>query len=589
MPASLGYGVVDYDGSDHDEYSKIRQELNPVINLSTPGGVLNSHMYIQLNKRQLKRWQQNKALEFGDWRCGNGYTVIYPGHEEELPKLLTTTNAYHNFEIIELQLQKKTKKKKKAKAMDKPKKMNIYLPKGMDEAEEIMWMLEQHGLKPEFNRYRNKFFLNREPVEEYWLSHLRISFNNIFKRKCMINDEPVIKPVKIGRDAWKDCFRAIMYRTQCDPLGDWMRAQTHPDIQTLEQAEEYAAKWFHELFNVVGGETELSRYLSKLIIVGPIARRRYPGIIIKHYPVIAGPSNCGKTALVENLLPPEFADYIQPRLNLKKPADDLIYDVAGMGVVELNEMGNTRKAEANHIKGWLSEGTYKGRLKYAEHSTQLPFTHFIIGTANLDDAPLPSDPVAAERFFVQEVGTWPHDPNTKIGLVEDYMEKNRTKLIATGNVIMDSWETGETEAANRKFVQHKLRTIPPELRVGHEKRAQEYSYNPYKEVEMKVWEWLINDPKAPKKTPEGYDCWASSDISDQVPEFKAIRSSAEKAKILTDLKFLKVKLSKGAWRNHNVYLKTPELSDRIKEAQSDQNLTRAGATQTWEEAFNTAV
>ena len=573
IPSSIGCGVLDFDGNDPQKLAMLSFSLKPRASVPSNSGGLHTHMWVRLSDADLAQYSENKSFSYGDWRCSNGYVVLWPGCEDYMPDVLRGS-ATDSRNLQEL-LKKKTVPQKKKTNKDSKK----YIPNGLDAAAEVQWMLETLGVRCEFNRLRNKFFLNGEPAEEHYMSHLRMVSNHRFKRKYVVSGELIIKPINLGRDAWKDCLRAIMHRTNCDPLGDWMRAQTHPDIQTVEDAEAYAKLWFHEVFDVRGGRTELSEYLSKLIILGPVARRRYPGIIIKHYPVIAGPSNCGKTALVENMLPPEYSDYAQPRLNLKKSADELIYDVAGMGVVELNEMGNTKRAEASHIKGWLSEGHYKGRLKYAEHSTSLPFTHFIIGTANLDDAPLPSDPVAAQRFFVQEVLKKPHDPTTENGIVEDYMDKNRVKMYAAANMILDSWEVSDDPMRNRKVIQHKLRTVPHHLRSSHEARAEEYSFDPNTEIEMVVWEWLIGvegiggytAPVAPKRTPEGVQCWGLSDISIAVPEFGKIKSTTTKAKVLKKIGFIKLRLTSGIWRNLNVYIMSDPLIERLRLARS-QNM-----------------
>lgn len=587
IPSSMGWGIVDYDGESSSELQQTAKALSPVAKLPTPGGEWNRHLVLHLDKEELHQYHKNRKLDFGDWRCGAGYVVLYPGCESELNKALELTLGVprvggfkHPFEGI-FQKQGKRAKKKKKRAPEEGGRNRITVPLslGMDEADEVHWMLKQIDHEGQFIYLKNKFLLGGKDADSVLVSHLRFICNHQFSREVITRDGGVeTHPINMSASKWDEAMKAIMYRTQCDPLGDWIRAQTHPDISTIQDAYSYARSWFHELFRVVGSRTELSEYLSFLIIVGIVARRRYPGIIIKHYPVIAGPSNTGKTALVENLLPEEFHDYAQPRLNLKKPADDLVYDVAGMSVVELNEMGSTRKADSAHIKGWLSEGYFKGRLRYGRSATSIPFTHFIVGTANLDDAPLPADPVAAERFFVQEIERRPHDPNSKIGIVEEYMARNRTKMFAAGNMIVDSWEVEGSVTASRTKVQHKLRTVPNHLRVGHSERAQEYSYNPYPEAEMKVWEWLVGEhttygvadhhPFRQKETPEGDPCWGLSDIGQLVPEFGKVRSSGDKSKILIKLGFSKVRLTKGKWRDHNVYVISKELADRIMEVQT---------------------
>lgn len=588
IPSSVGWGIVDYDGESPEDLQQAVSNLKPIAELPTPGGEWNRHLVLHLDRDELQRHHKNRKLDFGDWRCGAGYIVLHPGSESELNRALGTTlgaprvgGFKHPYEYLFPRQKDKVKKKAKKTHQGGASK-RVTIPRGlnMDEADEVHWMLKHIGYEGQFIHLKNKFLLGGQNADAVLTSHLRFVCNHQFSREVITRDGGVEKhPVNMSAARWEEAMKAIMYRTQCDPLGDWIRQQKHRDIQTVQDAYKYARSWFHELFKVVGGRTELSEYLSLLIIVGIVARRRYPGIIIKHYPVIAGPSNTGKTALVENLLPPKFHDYAQPRLNLRKPADDLVYDVAGMSVVELNEMGNTRKADSAHIKGWLSEGYFKGRLRYGRSATSIPFTHFIFGTANLDDAPLPADPVAAERFFVQEIERRPHDPNSKIGIVEEYMAKNRVKMFAAGNMIVDSWEVDGSESESRTKVQHKLRTVPPHLRVGHSERAQEYSFNPYPEAEMKVWEWVIGDhstygvsdfhPFRQKETPEGEPCWGLSDISQLVPEFGKVRSAGDKSKILIKLGFEKLVITSGKWRNHNVYVIPPDMQKAIDEAKGE--------------------
>lgn len=587
--SSLGWGVVDYDGTSESELSETVKKVAPVACLPTPGGVWHRHLVLHLSSEELHRHHKSRKLSIGDWRCGNGYVVLHPGCETDIIKALDTTKGVprvggykHQFEaLFPKQLKKEQKKQQRQQKQDDsaPQK-RMCIPKilDLDEAGEVQWMLRQLGYECQFIHLKNKFLLNDQNAEGILTSHLRSVCNHRFSREVTVKGGGTeAHPVNFSAARWEESLKAVMFRTKCDPLADWLRAQSHPDIQSLADAEAYATSWFHEIFEVKGGRTEFSEYLSMLIIVGVVARRRHPGIIIKHYPVVAGPSNTGKTALVESLLPDAFKDYAQPRLNLKKPADDLVYDVAGMSVVELNEMGSTRKADSAHIKGWLSEGHFKGRLRYARSATSIPFTHFIIGTANLDDAPLPSDPVAAQRFFIQEIVERPQDPANR---VEDYLERNRVKMFAAANMIVNSWEVGSTPKANRIQVEKRIRTIPPHLRVGHEKRTQEYSFDPHVEAEMKVWEWITGEtptsygtyndmPRGSKMTPDGQPCWGLGDISDAVPEFGKIRSSGDKSKVLQKVGFERVRITSGRWRNFNIYVIPDEMMSRIREARRE--------------------
>lgn len=591
VPSSLGWAAVDYDGGSPSELANFAKKLKPVAKLPTSGGKHHCHMLLHLTKTELTRHAPNRVLKndsgekIGDWRCKKGYVLLHKGCESELMSALEITGGKprdsasegHDFEFLFPRQRAKAAKASKTNAKKKGGN-EVVIPNSLGRVDSVLWMLKQLGYHCKYSYHSRILFFNDSPITNELSAKLRFDCLDRFVQMTPAKkqgDPPVESPYKVGIGEWNSTIDAIKEITKFDPVLDWFRSCSHPDINSLSEAKEYAKKWFHEVFAVKGGKpTELSQFLSEHIITGLVARRRHPGVIIKTYPVIIGPSNTGKTALVGSLLPNDLRDYAQPRLNIDKKADDLVYDILGMSPVELSEMGNITGADGAHLKSWLSEGKWTGRLRFERNIVTVQFTHFMIGTANLETDPLPKDKTAAERFLVQEVVAKPHDPNVKEGLVEDYLEKNRVKMFAAANLIIDSWEAegGIDEVSKR------LRTLPIRLRGLHEQQAKAYRFKPYSEsIAERVWDYLTaNDKPAPhaseyKLRPvaphiiEGKGYWTLNDFRALIPELANIQDRVATIILRDDVGLTKEKqISKGRLRGKRPYTIGSKLNGEIK-------------------------
>ena len=147
IPASFGWGFVDYDLDTPDELEQIAREVKPVAILPT-AKPHHCHMVCHLTQAELVKYWGNARMSCGDWRCGNGYAVLHPGCERPLQLALSTTwgmpragdGGKHNFQHLFKKVPPKKKALKKntddqQKSPDKAPKKGVVTPGDLDEAE----------------------------------------------------------------------------------------------------------------------------------------------------------------------------------------------------------------------------------------------------------------------------------------------------------------------------------------------------------------------------------------------------------------------------------------------------------------------
>ena len=342
----------------------------------------------------------------------------------------------------------------------------------------------------------HRLLIDDQPISDNMIQKLRSDAFGLYRVSGKRGDlQP--HPLLNSKEKFEMGLNALCFdeSVACNPMLDYINSRSHADVTSFEAAMSILKDWIHQPLHIRGGRSDISELVSWRIIVSIVARQKYPGVIIRNHPVIIGGKGAGKTAMVRELLPPDLRElYYQPSLNISDK-NSVIYSVMGRAVVEVAEMGGIRRADANYLKAFLSEGQASGRLAYQKNVSNILYTHTIVGTANEETDPLPMDRVAAQRWIPIWVDRRPSNPDTQ-SPVEDYMEAERDKLYAAGNMVV-------THLKTRSNVERFIMTLPRELEVKTDRMVEAARYNPDSVVEEELWEHICRTISHPPNVYDG--------------------------------------------------------------------------------------
>ena len=226
------------------------------------------------------------------------------------------------------------------------------------------------------------------------------------------------KPLTWGRDTFADTLDAMLRRHEVDPLIDWL--ENLPDWD----GEDRLRGLLNVLFDVP--HDHLSLWASRYLVCGVIQRTYEPGCKLDEIPVLIGPQDIGKSALLRAILPPEMPDLFGDSLEWDAPEKTKVEATLGKAIVEVSEMAGRRRAEIEQIKAFISRQDDGGvRLAYATNPEPLPRRFILVATTN-NESDLPNDPSGNRRFV-----PIPAAANIK-GRVEEFIDRHRAQLWAEG-------------------------------------------------------------------------------------------------------------------------------------------------------------
>lgn len=592
IPRTLNLGVFDYDGDDPEELEQFIKDLKPDCVIKTSGGPFRRHLFCHLTPKELQKHKESikdPNLNW-DWICDKNYVLI---HDEDVGKLIAVlekTKGMPREEEVDRDIGKvigKPRKKKKAgkkakKLVARPLNLENPLGESLSEgtrlsskdsvSQKVEHIFAEQGFILPYHVHERKIRIKAiKDKDDYTIMGDRldrkksmairdIAHKHFIERVEVAPGEFEDRPMaRIPTVEWDNALEAISDRNRVDYFLEWLpfNAKNYPQVDEKTALMLIEGR-LYDVFDIPDVREDYVRHCSLLPFFTAVLRRFHPGIPVAQHLAIFGDSRSGKSTFARHIIPQGFSSLVLPKLDLLKDSKDLVYDVSGKVIAELNEMGNTRRADVNTVKGLLAEGKLTSRRVWEKTDSETLLTHATIGTGNLEEKPLPDEAVAAARFMALQIKRRPFQGKGKdgIGYIESILLKDQCRTLAYVVHLCLKWGLiSECPKANEKLrgrAQAFIQDPPHELRDYHSEYVARFQYKPGERTNTigeRVTEWLFGssnkaiDHVAQRHPKTGMLYLTGKQVEDGVPEYKKAGRGREKA--LESLGFVYEKISLG--------------------------------------------
>lgn len=174
-------------------------------------------------------------------------------------------------------------------------------------------------------------------------------------------------------------------------------APSKPTIaeETLRSAWDRKPRLDSWMVRLLGApDTLYVRTVSRLFILGMVARAMAPGARIDCMLVLQGPQGCGKSTALRELAGPLYADVLAGDLT----AHSCLPQLAQAWLVEVAELDAFAADEVAKLKQFITASSDRYRPAYESEVKRVPRTAVLVATATEDGALM-----AGRRFWVVPV------------------------------------------------------------------------------------------------------------------------------------------------------------------------------------------
>ncbi|RHW31523.1 virulence-associated protein E [Neobacillus notoginsengisoli] len=224
----------------------------------------------------------------------------------------------------------------------------------------------------------------------------------------------------VGRAVIDDALSEILLSSEFHPVKEYL-SKLHwdgiPRVETL-------------LIDYLGAEdNELTRAMTRLTLVGAVARIYRPGCKFDYVLTLIGKQGIGKSSLLALLGGDWYTDSLDD-----VRGKDAYGQIQGSWIIELGELAALRKADVEAIKRFVSAQVDKFRQPYAKLVKEYPRQCIFIASTN-DDEPL-KDQTGNRRFWPVAVGVHPVDFGRRINFPGDQLWAEAVTLFKRGEPLL---------------------------------------------------------------------------------------------------------------------------------------------------------
>lgn len=218
--------------------------------------------------------------------------------------------------------------------------------------------------------------------------------------------------------------RAMLHRHH--PIREWMNALHWDGVPRIDT-------WLPKYLDAV--DSEYTRLVGRLFLISMVARIQKPGCKVDTMLILEGQQGAGKSSALKVLAGSEYFSDALPEIGSK----DASLAFRGRWLIEVAELAASSKAEAEHLKAFLSRDTERYRPPFGRLEVSEPRQCVLVGTTNA--SAYLKDASGARRFWPVLVG--------KIDL--EALERDREQLFAEALHLYQSgaiwWPTTEQQQA----------------------------------------------------------------------------------------------------------------------------------------------
>lgn len=209
-----------------------------------------------------------------------------------------------------------------------------------------------------------------------------------------------------------------------------------------------------------GKEGEYVREVTKLMLLGAVARAYYPGIKFDYVVILQGKQGIGKTAAV-NKLCPDDSFFTSSLKSMGKDKEDSI-DIQGYWLVELGELSALSSSSLQNVKNFITMKYDNYREPYDKDNTPHARKCIFVGTTNQDS--YLRDKTGERRFL----------PVMCLGADGELFKRPRNyfqQVMAEAKSWLDNITSGlDTDAKQREAVENNLRLSDEVKPIADQKR-----------------------------------------------------------------------------------------------------------------------
>lgn len=198
----------------------------------------------------------------------------------------------------------------------------------------------------------------------------------------------------IGLEPVREAIDIVAREHPFHPLRDWLHSLAWDGNLRL-------ANWLHTYLGA--DDTEYHRVIGQMFLVAMVARIFQPGCKADYMLVLEGPQGSGKSSACRSLAGEQYFSDALPDLSATGDAVRLAMHLRGKWLIEVSELSAFSKAEAAHLKAFLTSQVEKFTPKHARLEVTEPRQCVFIGTTN-DDAYL-KDETGGRRFWPAKCST----------------------------------------------------------------------------------------------------------------------------------------------------------------------------------------
>ena len=203
----------------------------------------------------------------------------------------------------------------------------------------------------------------------------------------------------------------VCMRNMVRPTFNWLQARKVDPALSHITLENWLAPW------LVNPDGELERWASKAILVQIVSRILGDSKPQRINVTLRGPGDCGKSILVQSLLPEELD--ATGDLNLASKDRNILSQLTSGYLVELSELNGMNRKDAGSLKSLLGAGAKKMRKLYHDGAVKREYTSAIVGTVNYDPILYDDEALISRFVFVDVLRTI--DPAIEIPRIRDHL------------------------------------------------------------------------------------------------------------------------------------------------------------------------